>query len=567
MLASAACGGPSGDGASAGDPPPLRLALETEFHSLDPVDASSSVSRRLTGQIFDTPLDWDPYADPPRLVPELLAELPAISDEGLTYTLRLRAGAAAPRFTSDTCLGGQPRSVRASDVAASLLRLDPARHGNFALLAGRVAGLEAWHAARARGESPPAPVVADDAAGALTLRLTRPQPEFAAILAHPALSVVPPECVAYYDGRDAAHPPFARHPVGSGPYRLDHAASVFPHTAVLVANPDLEARAYPQPPTGPLPCARLPGAPRVLLSHFQHPEPALRAFQAGDLAAIVPGQAQFAEVIRDGQPVPEALPPGTGVLRFPSSSLDLLVFRMRDPEIGAPERRALRRAIALAFDTPRYLEVLRNGAWAEARASVVPRGISGGIDLSSAPPAPRLDEARAELAAAGLSEKTWTLRYWTGVSEAEQQEAALLRAALRPLGVELAVTHRDQYLAALLAPGAAADAQLFGLRFDADFLDASNFLAPFTCGAPDNYSGFCDPDYDADYAAFAALPPGPARDAAAAALQKRLEREVPVRPIDQPSAWYLHQPWLRGLVRHPLAGLRIELLCRDPGPR
>ena len=38
--------------------------------------------------------------------------------------------------------------------------------------------------------------------------------------------------------------------------------------------------------------------------------------------------------------------------------------------------------------------------------------------------------------------------------------------------------------------------------------------------------------------------------------------EVPVRPIDQPSAWYLGQPWLAGLVRHPLSGLRIELLCR-----
>ena len=38
---------------------------------------------------------------------------------------------------------------------------------------------------------------------------------------------------------------------------------------------------------------------------------------------------------------------------------------------------------------------------------------------------------------------------------------------------------------------------------------------------------------------------------------------MPVRPIDQPSAWYLHQPWLGGLVRHPLAGLRIELLCPD----
>lgn len=562
LVALALACGARGDGA------PLRLALETEFHSLDPAEASSSVSRRLTSQIFDTLVDWDPHAaDLPRLVPELLAELPEISSDGLTYTMRLRTGASAPRFARDACLGGQPRTLRASDVAASLLRLDPGKHANYALLAGRVAGLDAWQ----RGREDPPPIVADDAAATITLRLTRPQPEFAAILANPGLAIVPPECVAYYDGRDAEHPPFARHPVGSGVYRLDHAASVFPHTAVLVANPDRDARPYPQPPGEPLPCASLPGAPRVVLSHFQHDEPALRAFQAGELAALVPGQAQFAEVVAEGRPVASALPPGTALKKFPVYAVDLLVFRMRDPEIGEgpdPERarqnRALRRAIGLALDVPRYLAVVRNGAWAEAQVGHVPRGVAGALP-PGAPAGPDLAGARALLAEAGLSGRTWTLRYWTGVSEAEQQEAALLRESLRPLGVDLQITRRDDYLGAIFDPRRPVDAQLFGLRFDADYLDAANFLAPFTCGAADNYSGHCDPAYDAAFASFAVLPPGPGRERAAAELQARLLDAMPARPIDQPSAWVLHQPWLGGLVRHPLAGLRIDLLCPRSG--
>jgi ABC-type oligopeptide transport system substrate-binding subunit len=64
---------------------------------------------------------------------------------------------------------------------------------------------------------------------------------------------------------------------------------------------------------------------------------------------------------------------------------------------------------------------------------------------------------------------------------------------------------------------------------------------------PDNYSGYCDPAYDAAFAAFAALPAGPGRDHAAAELERMLGEDVPVRPIDQPEAWYLAQPWLRGL--------------------
>jgi oligopeptide transport system substrate-binding protein len=565
-LACVACSRPA-DGASgngAAEPAvaarggPVHLTLETAFHSLDPADARDPVGRRLTSLIFDTLLDWDPYADPPRLVPELLADLPEISPDGLTYTLRLREG---PRFQRDACLKDQARPVRAGDVAASLLRIAPAKHAAWALLAGRVAGLDAWHET---GQG--APITWDDDAGTVTLRLTRPQPEFAAILAHPALAIVPPECVDYYDGSSPARPRFGRHPVGSGPYRLDHDATEFPRAAVLVANPDRDRRAYPADPAGPaLGCADLPGVERVVFTHFQHGEPALRAFQAGELAAIVPGQAQFAEVVALGAPVPGALPPGTALKKFPVAAVDLLVFNMASPDIGhhpdpqrARENLALRRAIARAFDVPRYLEVVRNGAWADASASVLPRELGPRVDLADAAPVPDLAGARQILADAGLSEKTWTLHYWGGASEAERQEAALLREFLRPLGVDLQLTARDNFL---FDPGLRTGAHLYGLRFEADFLDASNFLAAFTCAAPDNFSGFCDPDYDAAWATYAAAAPGPARDDAARRLQELLGAHLPVRPIDQPSAWYLHQPWLRGLVRHPLAGLRVELLC------
>lgn len=557
-----ACGG-RGDSPAA-PPPPLRLALETEIHSLDPAHATDAVGRRIVGQLYDQLVDWDPHADPPRLVPELLAALPEIGPDDLTYTLRLRQGPDAPRFHADACLGGQARPVRAGDVAASLLRIDPKRPA-WSLLAGRVAGLDRWHAERG-----PPPFVADDAAGTLTLTLTRPQPEFTEILANPALSIVPAECATYYDGRDADHPPLQRHPVGSGPFRLDVESTALPHSVVLVRDDAAPARPYPQPPSGPLPCTTVPGAARVVLTHFQHDEPALRAFQAGELAALAPGQAQFAEVVQDGRPVPGALPEGTVLRKFPTASIDYLVFNMKSDRLGASadpaidrEHRALRRAIAFAFDVPRYLEVVRNGVWAEARTAAVPRGLAGAAPDDPALLAPDLALAQATLAGAGLSGRTWSLRYWGGVREAERQEAALVREFLRPLGVELELTARDNYL---FDPGLRDGADLFGLRFDADFLDAANFLAPFGCDAPDNYSGYCDPYryYDRWLGALLAEPPGPARDAVARELQEELARYVPVRPIDQPSAWYLVPPTTGGLVRHPLAGLRVELLCPLP---
>lgn len=524
---------------------PLRLPLESTVISLDPAEAADAVSRRVTAQIFDTLVDWTLDADDAlQLRPEILRALPEVSADGLTVTLTLRDGPDARRFAADTCLGGQARTVLASDVAASLRRIDPARHAAHALIAGRFAAIE--H---------------DDTS--VTLRLTRPQPELPAILASPMLAISPPECVTYYDGRDAAHPPFARHPVGSGNFVLDHAQTELPRTVVLIANPDRPRTPHPEPALG---CATLPGASTIVLSHFLDPEPALRSFQAGELAALAPGQAQFAEVVHDGKPLADAVPPGTRLLRFPVLATTLLVFNMRDPEIGRAadplldgRHRSLRQAVAAAFDLERYERVIRNDAWATPRARIVPHGLGGALDDAPLHPHAPARSDRALVLARLPADAPRTLRYWTGPSEAERQEAAILHDALLPFAIDLQVTHRERYLDEVL--GGRNDAQIYSLRFDADYLDPATFLAAFTCSAADNFSGHCDPAYDAAYAAFAVTPPGPQRDRLAADLDGMLGAAVPVRPIDQPEAWYLVQPWLQGVQRHPLAGLRLELLC------
>ncbi|MCA9661635.1 MAG: hypothetical protein KC486_25070, partial [Myxococcales bacterium] len=396
-----------------------------------------------------------------------------------------------------------------------------------------------------------------------TLRLTRPQPERPAILASPQLAIVPPECVAYYDGHDDAHPPFARHPVGSGPYALDHAASELPRAAVLVANPAAPVTPMPTPPGGPLPCATLPGIERVILENYASPEAALRLFQAGTIAAFAPGQAHFDEVIEGGALIPGKTPADARVVREPVLATTLLVFRMSDAKIGHSddpaierEHRALRYAIAAAFDDARYRRVIRNDAWAAPATQVTPRALldRGAVLHPAADPERTRPTARP-------GERV-SVRYMTATGAAAQQEAAILREALRPIGVDLEVIHDDLYLSKILS--GQAEAQLFSLRYDADFPDAASFLDPFVCASPGNYSGYCSPGYDAVHAKFASLPAGEARDVIAEGLERILGAEVPVRPIDTPELWMITRGWLRGVVRHPLSGLRVELLCRDP---
>lgn len=548
----------------------IRLPLEATIATLDPAAASDAVSQRVTGQIFDTLLDWDPYASPLTLVPEI-SELPELDEARTTLRLRLRAPESARRFAPDTCLEGkdaakQGRLVRASDVAASLLRhADPGIAGAWELLAGRIVGLDAWRdePVESRPAAPPG-IIADDAEGTLTLHLTRAQPELPALLANPRLAIVPPECVAAYDGRDDDHPPFARRPVGSGPYVLD-AASELPRAAVLTVNP--VAPKAPMPAVSEaLPCAHRPGIERVLLEHYASPEAALRLFQAGTIAAIAPGQGLFAEVVHDGALIPGATPADTVLHRSEVLSTTLLVFRMTDPEIGGSQdptidraHRQLRRSIASAFDDRRYHQVIRNGAWATPATQVTHRSLlDPGADVvlhaSSAIDRKRPDGSGPRLPLASL-------RYMTTTGPAAQQEAAILREALRPLGVKLEITYDDAYLYKVLS--GEAEPQLFSLRFDADYPDPASFLDPFTCDSPGSYSGFCSPQFDAAHGRFAAAAAGPERDFIAIELERILGREVPVRPIDTPELWLLTRGWLKNVVRHPLSGLRVDLLCID----
>ncbi len=554
----------------------IRLPLETAIVTLDPATASDAVSRRITGQLFETLVDWDPHASPPRPLPGLLADLPRLDDEGRTLTLVLRSEGDAHRFAPDPCLDGDDaarvgRAVVAADVAASLLRhADPGLAGAYGLLAGRITGLDAWRESppNARPRLPEGLTIVDPST--LVIRLTRPQPEFTAILGSPQLAIVPPECVRHYDGRDDAHPPWSRHPVGSGPYVLDAAGTALPRAAALRKSPTFTPRPYPARPGEASPCPTAPAIDRVILEHFESPDTALRLFQRGLLAALAPGQGAFDEVIAAGAVREGHVPKDTSIDRSSVLATTVLAFRMDDPILGQhatpsddDRHRALRQAIAAAFDGARYHSIIRSGAWASPASQLTPPALLrvDGPPLHLHAPASR-DEAaaRARLQIAALGDAPLVLRYATTTGPAAQQEAAILRESLRPLGIEVEVIADDAYLFKILA--GQLRAQLYSLRFDADYPDAESFLAPFVCGDPNNYTAYCSRRFDAAYARFAALPPGPARDRAAVELERILGEDVPIRPIDHPELWTLVRGDLVGFVRDPLRGLRVDLLCR-----
>src|SRR5205085_2831440 len=95
-------------------------AAETGF---DPAGAQDLYSATIEQAIFETLLTYDYLARPAKLVPGLAEAMPQVTDEGKTYTIKIRKGVY---FTPDPAFNGKKRELVAEDLVYALKRLiDP----------------------------------------------------------------------------------------------------------------------------------------------------------------------------------------------------------------------------------------------------------------------------------------------------------------------------------------------------------------------------------------------------------------------------------------------------------
>jgi peptide/nickel transport system substrate-binding protein len=175
----------------------LRVAMQTDFRSLDPAIAYDFESLPIVRLMFRGLLEYD---DGVKLVPGQASDW-NISPDGKTYTFHLRPGV---KFSNG-------REVEAQDYVFSFERiLDPATdspgQGFFTDIQG-AAEFAAGKTNHVSGLSAPD-------ARTLIIRLQKPLYTFSYVLAMTFADVVPRDIVQKY-GKD-----FQYHLVGSGPYQL-----------------------------------------------------------------------------------------------------------------------------------------------------------------------------------------------------------------------------------------------------------------------------------------------------------------------------------------------------------
>jgi ABC-type oligopeptide transport system substrate-binding subunit len=128
------------------DPQTLYTAYGSNVRTLDPAEISDTTSSAIAGNIFECLYNYDYYARPYRLFAELAADLPQISADTLTYTIRLRRGIHFHDPDRVVFPKGRGPELRAQDVIYSLKRIANFHLAspNAAFIAGKIKGIDDW---------------------------------------------------------------------------------------------------------------------------------------------------------------------------------------------------------------------------------------------------------------------------------------------------------------------------------------------------------------------------------------------------------------------------------------
>lgn len=282
-----------------------RHAIDGVPSSLDPAHAANVYSATVVVNLFDTLYRYRYLARPYELAPNLAADMPEISDDGHTWTIRLRENV---RFTDDPAFAdGRGRAVTANDVVYSLARhFDPATRSQGAWLwRGKIVGLDQWVEDGADPDREIEGLRASDE-HTLVIELTRPYPQLAHTLAMALSAVVPREAVTHY-GRE-----FGVRPVGSGPFTLKRFDE---SRAVLQRNPDFDRgplnlvaeghdpRHHDKLNLQPLDGRSYPFIDRLEIHFITEPTTRWSSFVAGEVDNVMVPAEQSGRVLADRDPI------------------------------------------------------------------------------------------------------------------------------------------------------------------------------------------------------------------------------------------------------------------------
>ena len=557
----------------------VRTAYSGAENKLDPQAESDEPSDGISGNIFDSLLEYDYLARPVKLKPRAAAALPEVNADGTVYTLRVKPGIY---FTTDPAFKGKRRELVAQDFVYSLKRLfDPAIKSQWLFLVeGKIKGADAL-AAEAKKTNRfdfDRPIEGLQAIDRYTLRIKLNHTDygFPFMLAMPATSAVAREVVDFY-GDD-----FHSHPVGTGPYILRQ--WVRGSRLVLEANPDYREETFEsvgaddersREIAASLRGKRLPLAGRVEVYIIEESQPRWLAFLGGEHDYMRPVPEEFGQIaLPNGELAPNLRKKGVRTTPDEAAWVTYTTFNM-EPEVDGrpnalggytPERVALRRAIALGFRLEEQLAILDQ--YQAVRAySPLPPSVAG-YEPSFVSPTLEYSPAKAKalLDMFGFVDRdgdgyrenpdgtALSFDHASFPTQRERQRNELWKKSMDDIGIRVTF-NKVEKTPELRKQARVGKVQSFSYGWIADYPDGENFLQLLWKGSlgQANYAMFDLPEYNELYARAKKLPDGLERNALYARMVRLISVYVPWMVESYKAHTVLMQPWLLNYKKHPFA--------------
>ncbi len=327
------------------------------IESLDPPSASAGTDWRMAGLIlYNTLYRYDSAG---KLIPDLAEGMPRISPNAKVYTIKIHRGV----------LFHNGREVKAGDVKYSLERqAHPTAQSWGPSFASNIVGAKEVIAGKATS------MAGIEAVDDYTVRITLEQPQaaFTAILSMSINAIIPKEEVQRY-GQD-----FRLHPVGTGPFKLDHWTPG--QEIVFVRNPKYFRQGTPH-------------LERIVYKFGVDPSVGLLRFERGEADYLADGLA--------GQDVPRVRSDSQLSQRIFIADNVYLSFLLMNTESPPFNDVRVRRAVAMMVDRDRLVQVA-GGLGIPAKGYIIPQIACYDPNFSGVPP---YDPARARalLAEAGYA--------------------------------------------------------------------------------------------------------------------------------------------------------------------
>jgi oligopeptide transport system substrate-binding protein len=532
----------------------LRIAQQSiGGDAIDPAQLNSILVANIIENVMEPMLRYDYVERPLKLIANTLESLPEASEGGRIYLCHVRRGIF---FAPDPAFRGKPRELTAADYAYGIRRLfDPKyKSSQFFVVDGKIPGAnDLRKAALAGGRfdyDKPIPGLQIVDRYTLRIALNEPDLNFLHVLAQQNLAAVAREVVDFY-GDD-----IGQHPVGTGPFQLAerHEGS----RLVFTRNPRYRDETFEG--------RKLPMLDRVELIFTVEDQPMWLAFLARDLDMLINVPVGFRlQAVPNGHLAPNLARQGVALHTYVYPAVWFDSFNMRDPVVGgySPDRVALRRAIALAFDRKQAIDVIFNGGALPANG-VVPPGVAGHEPLQTDVFDHDLARAKALLELHGYVDRDgdgWreapdgsplAITFSSPAQPRFRPWDELWEKAFRSLGVRMVLQKMHQSdLNKLLMAGR----HQFAMNaWNMDYPDGEDFFILLYGPASGfaNQSFFELPEYDRLFERARELTDSAERNRLYRAMDKLAFAYMPMVMNLYPVRAALTHPWIHGYVPHPV---------------